>query len=240
VDGRGEGEVHLHLPESFTLALSHLPGADAYASLVATPVPFNSLLAEIVAIALRGTSFNSTDGSRSYSGMENRVVDPVHEARTELGHDPEFLRRASELRRREAREKDEGERRRLHGERMEVLGELSEHAGRKYREVLGRTLGMLREIVPGVRVLRGGRVPRARYHEPSGGRELEGEAQNKEPVLEDRQHGGEEPTGGDQGLGIHHQVREAQVQPSAVAGVLQLRPGDGRLRLDEDGQGGTM
>ena len=90
VDGRGEGEVHLHFPESFTLAPSHLPGADAYASLVATPMPFNSLLAEIVAIALKGTSFNSTDGSRSYDGMENRVVDPVHEARTELGHDPEF------------------------------------------------------------------------------------------------------------------------------------------------------
>ncbi|MGC9178551.1 MAG: hypothetical protein ACP5G6_09150, partial [Conexivisphaera sp.] len=127
----------------------HLPGADAYASLVATPMPFNSLLAEIVAIALRGTSFNSTDGSRSYSGMENRVVDPVHEARTELGHDPEFLRRARELRRREAREKDEDERRELHAARREVLGELSEHAREKYREVLGRTLGMLREIVPG-------------------------------------------------------------------------------------------
>ncbi|MGC9178542.1 MAG: hypothetical protein ACP5G6_09105, partial [Conexivisphaera sp.] len=147
VDERGEA----HFPESFTLALSHLPGADAYASLVATPMPFNSLLAEIVAIALRGTSFNSTDGSRSYSGMENRVVDPVHEARTELGHDPEFLRMARdarELRRREAREKDEDERRRLHAARREVLGELSEHAREKYREVLGRTLGMLRERLP--------------------------------------------------------------------------------------------
>ncbi len=59
------------------------------------------------------------------------------------------MRRARELRRREAREKDEDERRRLHGERMEVLRELSEHAREKYREVLGRTLGMLREIVPG-------------------------------------------------------------------------------------------
>ncbi|MGC8773626.1 MAG: hypothetical protein ACP5RJ_09245, partial [Conexivisphaera sp.] len=144
---RGEA----HFPESFTLALSHLPGADAYASLVATPMAFNSLLAEIVAIALRGTSFNSTDGSRSYSGMENHIVDPVHEARTELRHDPEFLRMARdarELRRREARAKDEDERRELHAARREVLRELSEHAREKYREVLGRTLGMLRERLP--------------------------------------------------------------------------------------------
>ncbi|MGC8613981.1 MAG: hypothetical protein ACP5L2_07100 [Conexivisphaera sp.] len=139
MDGRVEGEVHLHFPESFTLALSHLPGADAYASLVATPMPFNSLLAEIVAIALRGASFNSTDGSRSYNGMENRVVDPVHKVRTELRHDPEFLRMARELRRREARARGEDERRRLHAARMEVLGKLSEHAREKYREVLGRT-----------------------------------------------------------------------------------------------------
>ncbi|BBE42764.1 hypothetical protein NAS2_1377 [Conexivisphaera calida] len=148
VDGKGE----VHFPESFTLALSHLPGAEAYASLVATPMAFNSLLAEIVAVALKGTSFNSTDGSRSYNGMENHVIDPVHEARTELRHDPEFLglaRRARELRRREAKARDEGERRRLHGERKEVLKKLSEYAGERYREVIGRTLGMLREMVPG-------------------------------------------------------------------------------------------
>jgi hypothetical protein len=127
---------------------------------------FNSLLAEIVAIALRGTSFNSTDGSRSYSGMENRVVDPVHEARTELGHDPEFqglVRRARELRRREAARRPEG-----------GAGGALGARGEEVQGGAGQDPGDAEGDCPGVRVLRGGRVPRARYHQSPGGRELEG------------------------------------------------------------------
>ncbi len=69
---RGDGEKDVLLkdgrptfPESFTLALSYLPGAEAYASLINTPQPFNKLLAEILFKALKGSSLKVTDGSHT-------------------------------------------------------------------------------------------------------------------------------------------------------------------------------
>ncbi len=45
----------VHYPDSFTLALSYLPDAETYASLITTPMPFNELLAEILAQGVNGT-----------------------------------------------------------------------------------------------------------------------------------------------------------------------------------------
>ncbi|MDG6951562.1 MAG: hypothetical protein JRN12_06950 [Nitrososphaerota archaeon] len=54
-------------PDSFTFALSYLPGAQAYASLICTPRPFNQMLADVLFRALEGASFNMTDGSHNYT-----------------------------------------------------------------------------------------------------------------------------------------------------------------------------
>ncbi|MHB8565533.1 MAG: hypothetical protein ACYC7D_04395 [Nitrososphaerales archaeon] len=49
-----DGEVVF--PESFTLALSYLPGADAFASLICTERPFNEVMAGILYKAMEGTT----------------------------------------------------------------------------------------------------------------------------------------------------------------------------------------
>jgi len=78
-------------PESFTLALSYLPGAEAYASLICTPQPFNEILAEVLFRALVGSLFTVTDGSRCYDeAVKNRVRCTVHKVRSELKKDRGF------------------------------------------------------------------------------------------------------------------------------------------------------
>jgi hypothetical protein len=67
---KGDMVVNTHdgkasFPESFMLALSYLPGAEAYASLICTRQSFNQMLAEILFKALEGGSFNMTNGSRN-------------------------------------------------------------------------------------------------------------------------------------------------------------------------------
>lgn len=147
VDGQGS----VKFPDSFTLALSYLPGAEAYASLITTPMPFNELLAEILALALTGTSFNVTDGSNKYNSMNNHVLDPVHRARTELKHDKKFrdmVKRARELKKAEASSLTESQRKEVHDERMKPLDELSKYAKDKYKAILDDILDQIKEQHP--------------------------------------------------------------------------------------------
>jgi hypothetical protein len=77
-------------PESFTLALSYMPGAEAFASLICTEGPFNQILAGALWKALEGSSFTVTDGSNNYNEYSNRVRCTVHKTRNELKKDTEF------------------------------------------------------------------------------------------------------------------------------------------------------
>lgn len=65
-------------PESFTLALSYMPGADAFASLICTEQPFNQILAGILFKALEGITSTVMDGSQNYNEIKNRIGCTVH------------------------------------------------------------------------------------------------------------------------------------------------------------------
>lgn len=148
VDGK-DGKASF--PESFTLALSYLPGAEAYASLICTPQSFNQLLADILFKALEGTSFNMTDGSNNYNEVKNHVLDPVHKTRTELRHDPKFKEMKKELKEagekvREAKSEEEKER--AINERKEKIEEVSDYAKAKYQEVKKSTIEQVRREHP--------------------------------------------------------------------------------------------
>jgi hypothetical protein len=139
-------------PDSFTLALSYLPGADAYASLICTPGSFNQMLAEILFKALEGTSFNMTDGSHNYNGVKDRVLDPVHRTRTELRHDPKFASLKKELTEagkkvREAKSEEEEEKQAI-DRRKEKIEEVSRYAKAKYQDVLKSTLEQVKTEHP--------------------------------------------------------------------------------------------
>lgn len=149
VDGDGKASF----PESFTLALSYLPGADAYASLICTSGSFNQMLADILFRALEGSSFNMTDGSHSYNGVKNHVLDPVHRTRTELKHDPKFtsLKKGLTEAGKKVREaKSEEEKRRAADGRKEKVEEVSRYAKAKYQEVLKSTIEQVRTEHPGM------------------------------------------------------------------------------------------
>jgi hypothetical protein len=147
-------------PESFTLALSYLPGAEAYASLICTPQPFNQILADILFKALEGTSFNMTDGSHNYNGVKNHVLDPVHRTRTELRHDPKFRELKKELaeaakkageadkKKVKAGSQQEEEKKQAAEEKARKLEEVTNYAKARYQEVLKSTLGQLRTEHP--------------------------------------------------------------------------------------------
>lgn len=139
-------------PDSFTLALSYLPGAEAYASLICTAQSFNQLLADILFRALKGTPFNVTDGSRNYNGVKDRVLDPVHRTRSELKHDPKFRemkKEAEELRKEIGEAKGNGEKEKLAEERLiEKVGEIASYAKGKYQDMLGSTLEDLKAKHP--------------------------------------------------------------------------------------------
>ena len=138
-------------PDSFTLALSYLPGAEAYASLICTPQPFNQLLADILFRALEGASFNMTDGSRNYNGVKNHVLDPVHRTRSELKHDPKFKGMEKELReeKKKVEEAKDDEQRRSAIEGVDrKIQEVSEYAKARYQDVLKSTVGQVRREHP--------------------------------------------------------------------------------------------
>ena len=157
-------------PESFTLALSYLPGAEAYASLICTKQSFNQMLAEILFRALEGTSFNMTDGSRNYNGVKDHILDPVHRTRTELRHDPKFKELKKKLaetakkvgeadkkvRKAESEEEEDEEKAKKSGqekkraaeEKARKLEEVTDYAKGRYQEVLKSTLEQVRREHP--------------------------------------------------------------------------------------------
>ena len=138
-------------PDSFTLALSYLPGAQAYASLVCTPRPFNQMLADMLFRALEGASFNMTDGSHNYNGVKNHVLDPVHRTRTELRRDPKFRQMKRELTesgKKVAEAENDGERMKAIERRKEKVEEVSRYAKAKYQDVLKSTIEQVRREHP--------------------------------------------------------------------------------------------
>jgi hypothetical protein len=151
VDNDGDGKASF--PESFTLALSYLPGAEAYASLICTKQPFNQMLADILFRALEGTSFNMTDGSHNYNGVKDRVLDPVHRTRTELRHDPkfrEFKKELTEAGKKVRESKSEDEKKQAIDGRKEKLEKAAQYAKAKYQDVLKSTLEQVRTEYPGL------------------------------------------------------------------------------------------
>jgi hypothetical protein len=153
MDGKGfavDGDGKASFPDSFTLALSYLPGAEAYASLICTPQSFNQMLADILFKALEGTTFNVTDGSLNYSQVKDHVLDPVHKTRSELKHDKKFQEMKKEVREevKKVREAKPEEKEKARGIVEEKLGEVGNYARAKYQEVLGSTLEGLRKGHP--------------------------------------------------------------------------------------------
>jgi hypothetical protein len=61
-------EGNVHFPDSFTLAPSYLPRAEAYSSLLVTGMPFNVLLAEILARILEGPTYRCLKELRQHEG----------------------------------------------------------------------------------------------------------------------------------------------------------------------------
>ena len=148
VDGK-DGKASF--PESFTLALSYLPGVQAYASLICTPQPFNQMLADMLFRALEGTSFNMTDGSHNYNGVKDHVLDPVHRTRTELRHDPKFREMKKELTesgKKVAEAESEEEKTKAIERRKEKVEEVSRYARAKYQDVLRSTIEQVRREHP--------------------------------------------------------------------------------------------
>ena len=146
-----DGREKASFPESFTLALSYLPGAEAYASLLCTKQSFNTMLANMLFKALEGTSFNMTDGSKSYNEVKNRVLDPVHRTRNELKHDSRFKEMRKELK--EEKEKveeaknEEEKNRAVEGVEKKIQA-VTKYAKAKYQKVLGSTIEQVRREHP--------------------------------------------------------------------------------------------
>jgi len=151
VERDDDGKEKASFPESFTLALSYLPGAEAYASLVCTKQSFNQILADILFKALEGTSFNMTDGSRNYNKVKNHVLDPVHKTRNELKHDPKFKKMKKELKEEKKKvdqAKSEEEKERAIKSVETKLQEVSGYAKAKYQDVLNSTVEQVRREHP--------------------------------------------------------------------------------------------
>jgi len=137
-------------PESFTLALSYLPGAEAYASLINTPQPFNQLLAELLFKALEGSPLKVTDGSHNYDGLRDLEC-TAHRARNELKKDPkakEMKKEFREIQKRVREAKTEEEKQKAIEERKKKRREFREYARAKYQEVVSSSLERLRKEKP--------------------------------------------------------------------------------------------
>src|SRR5208283_3705725 len=144
-----DGEVVF--PESFTLGLSYLPGADAFASLICTGQPFNEVMAGILYKTLEGTSSTVTDGSKSYAEIKNRIGCAVHKTRNELKHEPKFKqmkKEAKELISKQREAKTEEERKRVAHEFALKRSEMQKYAKEKYQHVLNSTLEQLKKERP--------------------------------------------------------------------------------------------
>ena len=144
-----DGEVVF--PESFTLALSYMPGADAFASLICTEQPFNQILAGILSKALEGTTSTVTDGSQNYNEIENRIGCTVHKARNELKRDEKFKQLKKEakelIKKRKEAETDE-EKKQVGDEFALKRSELKKYAKEKYAQVVNSTIEELRGTHP--------------------------------------------------------------------------------------------
>lgn len=144
-----DGEVVF--PDSFTLALSYLPGADAFASLICTGQPFNEVMAGILYRALEGTTSTVTDGSKSYTEIKNRIGCAVHKTRNDLKHDPKFKqmkKEANELIKKGKEAKTEEEKKRIADEFALKRAEMRKYAKEKYQQVVNSTLEQLKREHP--------------------------------------------------------------------------------------------
>jgi len=144
-----DGEVVF--PESFTLALSYLPGADAFASLICTERPFNEIMAGILYKALEGTTSTVTDGSKSYTEIEKKIGCAVHKTRNELKHDPKFKQmknEAKELISKRKEAKTEEEKKRITDEYALKRVEMKKYAKDKYQQVVNTTVEQLKKERP--------------------------------------------------------------------------------------------
>ena len=144
-----DGEVVF--PESFTVALSHMPGADAFASLICTERPFNEILAGILYKALQGTTSTVTDGSKSYSDIENRIGCTVHLTKNELKKDPKFKqmkKEAKEIIARQKGAKSDEERKQIAESFALKRAEMKKYAQDKYKQALDSTLEQIKKEHP--------------------------------------------------------------------------------------------
>ncbi|MGH2508045.1 MAG: hypothetical protein ACREFU_20945 [Acetobacteraceae bacterium] len=144
-----DGEVVF--PESFILALSYMPGADAFASLICTEQPFNQILAGILHKALEGTTSTVTDGSRNYNEIKNRIGCTVHKTRSELKHDQNFKqmkKEANAIIKKGKDAKTEEDKKQIVDEYALKRSEMSKYAQEKYQLVVNSTIQELRVSHP--------------------------------------------------------------------------------------------
>jgi hypothetical protein len=144
-----DGEVVF--PDSFTVALSHMPGADAFASLICTDKPFNEILAGILYKALEGTTSTVTDGSKCYSDIENRIGCTVHQTKNELKKDPIFKQMkkdAKEIISKQKEAKTDEERKQIAESFALKRSEMKKYAQDKYKQVLNSTLDQIKKEHP--------------------------------------------------------------------------------------------
>lgn len=146
-----DGEVVF--PDSFTFALSYMPGADAFASLICTGQPFNEIMAGILYRALEGTSSTVTNGSKCYTEIENRIGCTFHKTKNELKHDPKFnqmKKEAGELIKKVKEEtKSEEEKKQIAAEAVALKrSEIKKYAQDKYQQVVNSTLEELKKGHP--------------------------------------------------------------------------------------------
>lgn len=144
-----DGEVVF--PESFTLALSYMPGADAFASLICTEQPFNQILASILYKALEGTTSTVTDGSHNYDEIKNRIRCTVHKARSELKKDPNFKqmkKEAKELISKGKEAETEEDRKQIVEAFAQKRSEMSKYAQEKYQQIVNSTIDEFRGSHP--------------------------------------------------------------------------------------------
>ncbi|MGH7240560.1 MAG: hypothetical protein ACREHG_10955 [Candidatus Saccharimonadales bacterium] len=134
-------------PESFTLALSYMPGADAFASLICTEQPFNQILASILFKSLEGTTSTVTDGSRSYNEIKNRIGCTVHKTRSELKRDENYKqlkKEARELVQKKKVVKTDEEKKQIDESFALKRSEMRKYAQDKYAQVVNSTIEELR------------------------------------------------------------------------------------------------
>ena len=144
-----DGEVVF--PDSFTLALSYMPGADAFASLICTEHSFNQVMAGILYRALEGTSSTVTDGSKCYTEIQNRIRCTFHKTGNELKHDPKFKqmqKEARELIKNRKVAKTEDEKKNIKDQFALKRAEMKKYAKEKYQQVAKSTLDEFKKDHP--------------------------------------------------------------------------------------------